>query len=884
MKKKLKIIFILMNLIIGSGLLFAVENAPLKKTSQDSSKNIPEPLLRIISIDLENIPLEKALSIITGKGKLKLNYNRRDIWVSKKVSVKMDHVPIIKVLNNVLIDTDSKLVVTKGGLFAIIPKEKKRSRKGTISGKVSETYNNREIAGANVQVMNTTFSTITNENGEFIIPNVPVGSYNVKFSSNGFKTVVTADVIIRPKRITYVNANLEYQLLEINESVDVSGNYFPVDEKNPVSVVTISSEEVRRAPGTGGGITRMLKVLPGITTADDENTDLIVRGGSSYENGYIIDNIEIPSISHLPRLASGGSFSALQADLIQNVNIHTGGFSSNYGDFLSSITDITLREGNRDEFDGQLDFHMAGAGFIFEGPISKDRGSWLVSLRRFDMKIIKNFISIGGSPAATDAQFKMSCEISPTQKINLLYFHLSGHLYEGGSWIQSKLKCSLHTVGINWMAIWNPNFFSNTSLALTSFRKLNGERYFYIYPDTFPLVEKTWDIWEVDDLSGTLSLRNSNYLVLNNRNKLEFGLQVKHESDRLEEVFYPLTDSPYPLPDSNRDWTKQQQINYRYNTTKLGLFFSYIGTFYRRLTTTIGLRGDYSSAHDIFHLSPRFSLRYKINPRLSLNGGAGLFYQTLPTAFLAFIPTAVNLKDMKAVHYTLGMEWLPGHGTRLTLEGYIKEYDNLPISPDNPRWLAMDYAAALSRDNIYSPVGYRAPGTLDDRGSGYSRGIELLIQKKLTNKFYGFISASYFRCKYKDLLGETHNRVYDNRCIINLSGGYKPNRNWEFSTRWTIVGGGPYTPIDVEVSRQSSWWVLDDSRFLRSRYPTYNSLNLRVDKRFYFSGSNLTLFLDLWNALNHKNGHFYWWEAGSNQIKTAYQIEFMPIFGVEYEF
>lgn len=887
MKKKLKFIFILMNLIIGNSLLIAVENASLKKISPDDGKNIPGPLLRIISIDLDNIPLEKALSIITGKGKFKLNYNRRDIPVLKKVSVKMEHVPIIKVLKKILIDTDTELVVTKGGLFAIVPKEKKRSRKGTISGKVSETYNNREIPGAYVRVINTKFSTISNENGEFIIPNVPVGSYNVNFSANGFKTVVKADVIIHPKRITYVNVSLEYQLLEINERVEVSGSYFHEDEKNPMSVVSISAEEVRRAPGTGGGVSRMLKVMPGTAAPVDDSTDLVVRGGSPYENGYFIDNIEVPSIDHLPRLASsGGAFSALNSDLIQSVDFYTGGFSANYGSHLSSITDINLREGNRSEFDGELNINMAGLGFIFEAPISKGKGDWLISFRKYYLKLLKSMdlLSVGGFSGTQDGQLKISYDISPTQKINLLYFHLSGKFDEEGTGIriQDKQQYSHHTVGINWLANWNPNFFSNTSLAFSAYKNLNGERYAFVTPVIW--TEDYYEIWDVEDVTGKISLRNSNYLVLNNQNKLEFGLEMKYESNKLEQVFYPLTDSPYPFPDSNRDWTIMEKFNYDYNTTKYGLFFSYIGTFFKRLTAAIGLRGDYSSTQNLFHLSPRFSFRYQINQRLSLNGGVGVFYQSLPMALLSYVPGAVDLQDTRATHYLLGIEWFPGRGTKMTLEGYIKDYENLPISPDNERWLAMDYVVSWFRSNTYTPVGYRVPRTLSDRGSGYSRGIELFIQKKLIKKFYGFLSASIFRSQYKDLLGKKQNRVYDNRFILNLSCGYKPSRFWEFSSKWTLMGGGPYTPVDVVASRQQAGWTDDDSRFLQARYPPYSSLNLRVDKRFYFRGSSLTLFLDLWNALNRKNVLYYWWGTQEEQIRATYQMEILPILGVEFEF
>jgi hypothetical protein len=874
-----------MILIIGSGLLLAVENAPLKKTTHDDNKNIPAPLLRIISIDLENIPLEKALSIITGKGKFKLNYNRRDIPVLKKVSVKMENAPIIEVLKKLLIDTDTELAVTRGGFFAIVPGEKKNQSSGTIRGKVSEIYNHREIPGVYVEVMDSKHSTISDTKGEFKIFNLPTGNYKLKFSADGFNTFINTDVIIRSKRITYVNVKMDEQLPAIKETVEVSANYFHKCEKNPVSVVNISAEEVRRSPGTGGGITRMLKILPGITTASDEDTDLAVRGGNPYENGYIIDNIEIPVIDHLPNfISSGGSYSALNADLIQHVDFYTGGFSGNYNGYLSAVTDITLREGNRSEFDGQLNLDMVGAGFIFEGPISKDRGAWLVAFRKSYLQFMKNLglLDVGGAIASIDGQLKMTYDISPTQKISLLYFTLSGEVDEGrtGIRVQANENYAHHTLGINWISNWSQEFFSNTSLAFSSIRNLFAEGYAAWDPINL-LPGDTAKIWDVDDVASRISLRNSNYLVLNNQNKLKFGLQVKYESDKLKEVLYPILDA-------GGNWSQSQQNNYTYHTTKFGLFFSYIGNHLKRLTTTIGLRGDYSSIPGRFHLSPRFSLRYEINPRLSLGAGVGVFYQTLPMAFLAYTPGATGLKDMKATHYVLGMEWLPGRDTKFTLEGYIKDYENLPISPDQEKSLAMDYAVGRFRSNIWTPVGYRAPKTLADGGSGYSRGIELLIQKKLVEKFYGFLSASYFRCRYKDLNGDTHNRVYDNRFTLNMCCGYKPNRFWEFSAKWTLLGGGPYTPIDLEASRQADYWILDDAKFLQARYPPYNSVSVRVDKRFYFKKTSLTIFVDIWNVFDRKNVLYYWYNIWEDVIDSPImpynQMGILPILGIEFEF
>ena len=311
--------------------------------------------------------------------------------------------------------------------------ETSRFAAGRSGRKASANGRSRELS---IQLLNTEFSTLADESGKFKIIDVPAGNYSLRFAAAGYKTLDKTDIIVRPGRITYVNVSLDEQLLKIEENVEVTGSYFHKDETNPVSAVSVSAEEVRRAPGTAGGVTRMLKVLPGVATTASEDTDLAIRGGSPNENGYIVDNIEIPYIDHLPNLgSSGGSYSALNADLIQNVEFYSGGFSANYNGYLSAITDITLREGNRSEFDGQMNMDTLSAGFTLEGPIAKGRGAWLASFRKFYLKFLQKtgILDLSALIGSLDGQFKMNYDISPTQKLSLLYFHLSGDLKEEAS-------------------------------------------------------------------------------------------------------------------------------------------------------------------------------------------------------------------------------------------------------------------------------------------------------------------------------------------------------------------------------------------------------------------------------------------------------------------
>jgi hypothetical protein len=260
-----------------------------------------------------------------------------------------------------------------------------------------------------------------------------------------------------------------------------------------------------------------------------------------------------------------------------------------------------------------------------------------------------------------------------------------------------------------------------------------------------------------------------------------------------------------------------------------------------------------------------------------LNGATGLFRQTLPMVLLAQQEDNRVLTDPQAVHYVLGLEHLLTENTRLTLEVYHKEYDHFPLDPSQPALFLID-------ELTYCYGFFFNHQHLIDSGRARSQGVELMLQKKLARKVYGLASASLFRSQYRGGDGRWRDRVFDNRAVLSLEGGYKPNNKWEFSARWIYAGGPPYTPFDEERSRDLGRSVLDGARINEARHPDYHSLNVRFDRRFLFSGSNLVLYFSVWNLYNRRNVAQYYWNEVDNRPDVITLWSLLPIFGLEYEF
>jgi hypothetical protein len=173
---------------------------------------------------------------------------------------------------------------------------------------------------------------------------------------------------------------------------------------------------------------------------------------------------------------------------------------------------------------------------------------------------------------------------------------------------------------------------------------------------------------------------------------------------------------------------------------------------------------------------------------------------------------------------------------------------------------------------------------LESSGKAQSYGLEVTVQKKMADGIYGLIAGSYYRARYKGLDEKWYDRVYDNKFNFAIEGGYKPNEKWEYSLRWLYAGGAPYTPFDEQASLTVHKGVFNVSQINASRLPDFHSLNLRVDRRFYFQSTTLTVYLSIWNAYGRRNIAAYTWNDVDNKITEELMWGTLPVFGIKYEF
>jgi hypothetical protein len=738
-----------------------------------------------------------------------------------------------------------------------------KSGAGIIQGQLFDTETQSPLISANVIIMGTNLGAATDFSGFFKIRNVPVGSYTLKFTYIGYAPLIKPDIIVKSRRITFVHAEIRSQTLTA-EAVQVTSGFFSQTSDQPVSITQFSTEEIRRAPGSAGDVSRILMSLPGVAMVNDQSNSLIVRGGNPAENTFFIDNIEIPNINHFPdQGSSGGPIGVLNVDLIRTVNFFSGGFSAAYGDKLSSVMDIQFREGNSNEIDTQLDLNFAGFGGVAEGPLGS-QGSWLVSGRRSYLDFVVKTLNVGSNvaPYYGDLQWKFQYDLSPGDRLIFLGIWSDDHnAPDRNTGLDNRMTHygrqddGVRTTGINWRKLWGARGYSNTSISHTI--QTYNEDWF----------ETSTGIYAIKNRSREqmLKFRHDHHYQISSTRHLEFGLEGKYTWSQYDNWIGPSTNA-------SGDSISEQFIQKTISGLKFGGFLTASLQILPIVNLNAGLRADYFSYTKLLNSSPRLSLSCQISGRLKLNAAVGRYFQNQPMLLYSRNKENRNLKDLESVHTILGVEYLLAENTKLTTELYQKRYSHFPMDPAQPGLFLLDEGYTFIQSDLTST------------GQAQTRGVECMVQKKMAKNVYGLISLAYFRARYRGTDGFWLDRKYDNQWTFSMEGGYKPNRNWEFSLRWIAAGGGPYTPADIERSKMVHRLVRDARAINTIRYPDYHSLNLRFDRRFSFSSSNLIFYLSVWNVYNQKNVAEYYWNDQEQKLDVIYQWLILPIFGLEYEF
>ena len=728
---------------------------------------------------------------------------------------------------------------------------------GILRGQVIDSENKLPLSGANLFINGTDFGTISDADGYFTVNNIPQDYYTISISYMGYKTKQIVDVWIRPNAYDFLAISLDQTVLNF-KNIIVENSFFSKSTVDEFTAVSFNNDEIRRSPGAGQEISRVLNSLPSVASVGENRQDMMVRGGGPTENGFIIDNIHIPSISHFNTSdgRSNGPIGIINTEIVQKLDFYANGFSSKFGNKLSSYGEIDYRDGNNEKLELNLGLGLGGLGALVEGPLTS-KSSYILSYRKSYLNIISDLINAGGLPSYDDYQGKITFKPNNSHKITLLSINgrsIYNRDYQDAidenqsnfGIVQNKQN----TLGINFQKTWSKKAFSNTSFG---YSVKNVKNKFYLIQNQM----KTDSIsFSNNNNSINKSFRNTNHRKLSDKISLEYGFEwISNISD------YNLLRS-----------RKRLEINENILVNNWSTFFSVKNTVIDRLLISSGLRLDQNDYENKTLFSPRINVDFQLLNLTNLIFNTGVYRQNPPEIYLSLKEN--RLSSIQSIQHSLSLERTIGESSKLTVSIYKKDYSNAPLLTLNDQF--DDPTFLLDELRIYSGI--------ESIGKSETRGLEILLQKKRAKNFYGLVGGTFFNSTFKDNMGKKRNRNYNYKYIINVIGGYRPNKEMELSFRWSYFGGRPFSPINEEASLFMGEEIIFIDEFNQSRTPEYHSLFIRYEKRHIFSKSNLITYIELWNAYNRKNIETYFWSTESERVESIRYFDFIPVGGFEVEF
>ena len=720
-----------------------------------------------------------------------------------------------------------------------------------VKGTVIDKSSRQPLEFINVMIVGLNKGGVTNAEGKFSIGQVPPGIYRLQASAIGYKTVTTPEYILSTRDL-HIQIEMEENQTEL-EGVTVTASPFRRDIESPVSLRIIGLQEIEKSPGANRDISRIVQSYPGVTFSPiGYRNDLIVRGGSPSENRFYLDGVEIPNINHFSTQgASGGPVGILNADLIREVNFYTGAFPTDKGNALSSVLDFKLRDGDMERNSLKATLGASEVSLASNGHLGK-KTSYLVSVRQSYLQFLFDMLGLPFLPTFTDAQFKLKTRFDARNELTVLGL---------GGIDKMKLNTKADDEDNEYILSYLPKIQQETFTLGAVYRHYAGAHVQSVVASHSYLNNRNTKYQQNDESDPDHLMLRLRSTEQNTQLRLENSSSFRNWKVT---VGTSLDYSQYSNTTFQKVYTDRAQT-FDYHTylgiMRWGLFGTVNYTSIdERFTASLGLRADannYSAAmKDLSdQLSPRLSLSYQLTEHWSLSGNAGLYYQLPPYTALGFknnnglYANKYALRYMQVSQGSVGLNWRKGDTFEVSVEGFYKDYDKIPLS-------VADDIPLTCKGNDYGVIGNEL---LTSTAQGRSYGAELLLKWLIAKKLNLASSFTLFKSEYRtDKESEYIASAWDNRFIFNLRGTYNLPRHWSVGMKVSCIGGAPYTPYNADKSSLVTAWnaqgkpYYDYTRYNEERLPAFTQVDIRIDKTFYLKRCMLGFYIDLQNIAGSK--------------------------------
>jgi CarboxypepD_reg-like domain/TonB-dependent Receptor Plug Domain len=654
----------------------------------------------------------------------------------------------------------------------------------TISGYVYEAGSYSPIRHANVYLIDSQRGTTTNDQGFFSITVRGESSLNVSFSFTGFTTVVKTIAILGD---TKINITLTPGQLLTEQTVR-AGRSARVSDDVAMSTIRLTNAQLRKVPALFGekDPLRVLQLMPGVQKGSEGTAGLYVRGGSPDGNLILLDDAPIYNPNHLL-----GFFSAFNGDALKRVDLTKGGFPARFGGRLSSVIELTTRDGNSDALHGEGSLGLVASRFTVQGPIAP-KITFLVSGRRTYLDLLSDLVQVNKSAQPVtksyfyDLNAKLTINAGATDK-----FYVSGYGSQDQFISDRKAGTTAIQSALNWSnlagsARWNHRFRGGT----TSNLSLIFSQYVMGVSDQQSVPTMAQDLFYTLRYKSAIRDLGAKYDInqyINDRHQLGFGVQITHHQ------FNPETSI------ESDQATAHQSSSQTINALEAGAYLEHNWQPTDRLQVSSGIRLSYYATPvasaglppaTFIRPEPRLSASYKLAPTVAIKGSYALMNQyvhLLSSTGIGlstdlWMPTVGSIKPQQSQQIALGLaKDISGPGITFTAEGYYKQMENLLSYREGASFLSTDSQGAVDASGWTDKV---------TNGRGWSYGTELMLQKR-SGRFSGWLgyTLSWTQWQFAELNnGKRFSPRYDRRhdasavLVYDLSPSVTLAGTWVYGT------------------------------------------------------------------------------------------------------
>ena len=746
---------------------------------------------------------------------------------------------------------------------------------GFIDGMVVDRDTRTPLPGAVVLVEGTSLTAMVDGGGHFRIEQVPAAVYIIRAEAPGYAPLSSVEIKVPVNRSVTLVLELQ-RTPTIREEVVVAAPAAPRPPNVTTSSFEFGSEEIRRSAGSMGDLNRLVQALPGLAALGDLRNDLVARGGSPSENLTLVEGFEVPTVNHFPTIGTtGGLVAILNNELIADASFLAGGFPAEYGNRLSSVLDVRLREGNRTRPVFEADVNFAGAAIIAEGPVGA-RGSWIATGRQSFLHMLAS--AAGGDvedalPRMGDYTFKVNADVGSRDAVWIVGF--------GGSDSIRLVGDADNLDEPDFLTIDNDGWRTVTGVA---WRHLFGDTAFGVFSASNALTKYDAEVTDAardgaqeffnSSLEGETTLKYDLSWQLADRLTLRSGASWKRLSRRLRLVQPLGIETPFsldPVADVggvDLDLDAAARIPAAHAQLAMKLL--------PRATLTVGARVDDFDVLNAITISPRIGFETGIAPRLTLSISGGRYHQQPELTTIMARPANARVSPIQADHIVVGTMFQIRPDLRLSVEAYRKWYRDYPVSTDFPALTLANEGIGFDMSNLLLPVV--------SEGYGRGRGLEVFLKKRLGGGMYGQVAYSLSRIEQAARDGILRRGAFDTPHVLTVLGGAMLGRRWEVSGRFTYASGRLYTPALMPASFEQNRYIYDLDQFNGLRLPALHRLDVRVDRRFRWGRADLSLFVEAQNIYDRRGIIEYEWNEKTREPHPVKQLGVLPILGVNVKF